>query len=270
MDNRTVIANQIHQEYLTDLALEGSAREFVAELDRRFDQIYERSVNRYYKAPLWDLPGVQLAICCYLAWGEIRSVDTFTRQAVQLGFDYPQLRLLLSKQIYEEMIHHQLFRKAAIKMGSVDPLKIPQPTAIMAMFNAYDSAYGSNDILEKIFYGQFSSERAVIPSFKRFKESIQASRQGLHPLMEQAFEKVLHDEPGHVAVGRLAAWELAERGEAQRQRMVEMALDSLATTINLWVTETKNIPEIVKLAGQLVKVKVMAKWHGESTEDFEF
>jgi hypothetical protein len=260
MNQLSNIADGIRQEYLADLILEGSAREFVAELDRRFDRIYNESVERYFKAPPWDLPGIPLAICCYLAWGEVRSVDTFTRQAAQLGFDRPQLRLMLSKQIYEEMIHHLMFREAAIKMGGVDPLKISQPPAIVAMFESYDKACGSNDILEKIYYGQFSSERAVIPSFRRLKESMQASRRGLHPLMEQAFDRALRDEPGHVAVGRLAAWELAERGKAQRQRMIELALDIITITINLWVTETKKIPAIVRLASSLVTAKMAAKW----------
>jgi hypothetical protein len=210
-----------------------------------------------------------LAICCYLAWGEIRSVDTFTRQAVQLGFDRPRLRLLLSKQIYEEMVHHQMFREAAIKIGGVDPLHVTPPAAIMRMFEAYDQANGTNDILEKIYYGQFSSERAVIPSFKRLKESMQASRRGLPPLMEQAFDRVLHDEPGHVGVGRLAAWELAERGPVQRQRMVELALDIIAITVNLWVVETRNYPAIVSFASSLVAAKTIAKWRPQRHEDFD-
>ncbi len=82
-------------------------------------------------------------------------------------------------------------------MGGVDPLKVTPPVAMIRMFEAYDDAHGSNDILEKIYYGQFSSERAVIPSFRRLKESMQASWRGLPPLMEQAFDRVLHDEPGH-------------------------------------------------------------------------
>lgn len=253
--SQTTIAEGIRQEFLADLPLAGTSRAFVAELDSRFNQIYEKSVDRYFKDPPWDLPGVQLAICCYLAWGEVRSVDTFTRQAVQLGFDRPRLRLLLSKQIYEEMVHHQMFREAAIKMGGVDPLKVTPPPALMTIFEAYDRACGSNDILEKIYYSQFSSERAVIPSFKRFKESIKASRRGLHPLMERAIDQALHDEPGHVGVGRLAAWELAERGEAQRQRMVEMALDSIVMTIDLWSTETKNLSTLVSFARSLVVAK---------------
>ncbi len=71
MDQPTAIAENIRQEYLRDLRLDGSSRNFVAELDRRLNQIYDDAVERYYQAPPWDLPGVQLAICCYLAWGEI-------------------------------------------------------------------------------------------------------------------------------------------------------------------------------------------------------
>ena len=258
MDQRDQIAAEVRKEYLSDLILTGSPRGFVNELDRRFDRIYLESVDRYFKAPPWDLPGVSLAVCCYLAWGEVRSVDTFTRQAVELGFDRPRLRLLLSKQIYEEMVHHQMFRQAAIKMGGVDPLRVQQPAVLMDMFEAYDSAYGSADILEKIYYSQFSSERAVIPSFKRLKESMQASRRGLDPLMARAFNQVQHDEPGHVGVGRLAAWELADRGRAQRVRMIDLALHIIAITIDRWVPETKNIPAMVSWAGSLVAAKATA------------
>lgn len=258
MTKETIIA-EIREEYLTNFSFDGSAGTFVSSLDTLFDRIYEDAVERYYKAPPWDLPGVRLAICCFLAWGEVRSVDVFTRQAVELGYDYPELRLLLSKQIYEEMVHHQMFRKAAIKMGGVDPLAVQAPSGIMAMFDAYNYTLGSNDILEKIFYGQFSSERAAIPSFKRIKESIAASRSGLPPVMEKAFDRVEIDEPGHIAVGRRAALELAKRGTEQRQRMIELALDIIGITINLWITETKNYPAIIKFAASLVKAKTKAK-----------
>ncbi len=258
MTKETIIA-EIREKYLTNFSFDDTAYTFVASLDMLFDRIYEDAVERYYKAPPWDLPGVQLAICCYLAWGEVRSVDVFTRQAVELGFDYPELRLLLSKQIYEEMVHHQMFRKAALTMSGVDPLTVPPPTGIMAMFDAYNYALGATDILEKIFYAQFSSERAAIPSFKRIKESMVASRSGLPPMMRKAFERVEKDEPGHIAVGRRAAVELAKRGTQQCQRMLELALDIIGITINLWITETKNYPAIIKFAGSLVKAKAKAK-----------
>lgn len=263
------LTQTIRDGYLQTLSYQGTARAFVAELDQRFDHIYADAVARYYRDPPWDIPGVTLAICCYLAWGEVRSVDVFTRQAVQLGFDRPRLRLLLSKQIYEEMVHHQMFRKAAIKMSGVDPLNITPPPAIMAMFDAYDRACESEDILEKIFYAQFSSERAVIPSFHRLHNSMQASKRGLHPLLKIAFERVFHDEPGHVGVGRIAAYELAERGEAQRRRMVEMALDIIGVTINLWITETKNLPMVVSLAGSLGVAVAASKFRAPSLTEFE-
>lgn len=258
MTKETIIA-EIREEYLTNFSFDGSAGTFVSSLDTLFDHIYEDAVERHYKAPPWDLPGVRLAICCFLAWGEVRSVDVFTRQAVELGYEYPELRLLLSKQIYEEMVHHQMFRKAAIKMGGVDPLTVQAPSGIMAMFDAYNYTLGSTDILEKIFYGQFSSERAAIPSFKRIKESIAASRSGLPPVMEKAFDRVEMDEPGHIAVGRRAALELAKRGAEQRRRMIELALDIIGITINLWITETKNYPAIIKFAASLIKAKTKAK-----------
>lgn len=258
MTKESIIAN-IREEYLQDFSFAGSTETFVASLDSLFDLIYEDAVERYYKSPPWDLPGVQLAICCFLSWGEVRSVDVFTRQAVELGFDYPDLRLLLSKQIYEEMVHHQMFRRAAIKIGGVDPLTVPPPAGIMSMFDAYNDALGTDDVLEKIFYGQFSSERAAIPSFKQIKESMAASRRGLPPEMKKAFERAEKDEPGHIAVGRWAAVKLAERGEKQRQRMLELALDIIGITINLWITETKNYPAIIKFASSLVKAKAKAK-----------
>lgn len=269
MQKPTALIEEIRQEYLADLPLDGSAHEFVSKLDKRVNQAYEDAVDRYYKAPPWDVPGVLLAITCYFAWGEVRSVETFSRQALELGFDKPRLRLLLSKQIYEEMVHYQLFREAAIGIGGVDPIKVTQSSNLMSMFDSYDEACGTQDILEKIFYSQFCSERAVIPSYKRLRESMRTSRRGLHPLLEKAFERVLHDEPGHVAVGRLAAYELAERGAAERQRMIAMAADIIAVTINLWKTETKSLSSLLRLAASLVKAKVMDKWQPGAFDSYE-
>ncbi|MGH9928501.1 MAG: hypothetical protein ACREA9_04630, partial [Pyrinomonadaceae bacterium] len=259
-------ASDVRNEYLADLSLGGNSQEFVARLDTRFNQVYEEAVERYYKAPPWDLPGVQLAICCYLAWGEVRSVETFTRQAAELGFDRPRLRLLLSKQIYEEMIHHQMFREAAIKMGGVDPLRVAQPAAMMEVFDCYDKGYGSDDVLERIFYAQFCSERAAMPSYRCFKESAKASLRGLHPLIENALNKALHDEPGHVYVGRLAALELADRGERQRERMIEMAADIITITINLWKKETRNLSGIIHLAATVVAAKAGSMVLGQESD----
>ena len=256
MQKPLALVNEVRREYLADLPMDGSAHEFVARFDRRLNQIYEEAVDRYYKDPPWNVPGVLMAICCYFAWGEVRSVETFSRQAMDLGFDKPRLRLLLSKQIYEEMVHYQMFREAAIEIGGIDPIKVRQSEALMSMFDAYDEACGSTDILERIFYSQFCSERAVIPSYKRFRESMKGSKRGLHPLLGRAFERVLHDEPGHVAVGRLAAWELAERGFDQRKHMIDMASDIIAVTVNLWKTETKSLSALLRLASSLVKAKV--------------
>src|SRR5215468_8792888 len=102
------LTDEIRQEYLADLPLVGQEHEFVTKLDEQITQAYEDAVARYYKAPPWDLPGVLVAICCYFAWGEARSVESFSRQAMELGLEKPRLRLLLSKQIYEEMVHYQM------------------------------------------------------------------------------------------------------------------------------------------------------------------
>jgi hypothetical protein len=267
MEPPRALIQEIEREYLADLSLEGTPHDFVSRLDERLNQVYEEAVERYYKAPPWDLPGVLLAICCYFAWGEVRSVETFSRQAVDLGFGMPRLRLLLSKQIYEEMVHYQMFREAAIAIGGVDPIKVRQSPTLMSMFNAYDEACGSEDILEKIYYSQFCSERAVLPSYKRFKESMKGSRRGLHPLLERAFDRVLRDEPGHVAVGRLAAWELAERGAVQRKRMIEMAGHIIAITINVWKTETKSLTSLLQLAASLAKAKIKDTWKRGSLDN---
>lgn len=269
MSGQTLQA-EIFGEYLADLSLGGSDREFVARLDERFNQIYQEAVERYYQSPPWDLPGVQLAVCCYLAWGEVRSVETFTKQAVQLGFERPRLRLLLSKQIYEEMVHHQMFREAAIKMGGVDPLRVPQPSSIMEIFDRYDSACGTSDIIEKIFYAQFCSERAVIPSYERFRDSARASRKGLHPSMEQALARVIRDEHGHVQVGRVAALELARRGTAQRGRMVELAGDIITHTVNLWKRETQDLPSLIRFAAGLAAASVAAKFSTRTHDDYDW
>jgi hypothetical protein len=269
MQKPIAFIEETRREYLADLSLDGPPHEFVSKLDKRVNRAYEEAVDRYYKAPPWDAPGVLLAITCYFAWGEARSVETFSRQAMELGFDKPRLRLLLSKQIYEEMVHYQLFREAAIGIGGVDPIKVKQSQNLMAMFDSYDEACGTGDILEKIFYSQFSSERAVIPSYKRFRESMMSSRRGLHPLLAKAFDRVLHDEPGHVAVGRLAAYELAERGVAERERMIAMAADIIGITINVWKTETKSLSSLLLFAASLVKAKVMDKWQPSAFDSYE-
>ena len=263
------LIGEIQREYFNDISIDGPSHKFVSILDKRLNQVYEDAVERYYKDPPWDMPGVLLAICCYFAWGEARSVESFSRQAMELGFDKPRLRLLLSKQIYEEMVHYQMFREAAIKIGGVDPMKVKQSENLMAMFDSYDVAGGANDILEKIFYSQFCSERAVLPSYKCFRESMRKSRRGLHPLLDKAFERVLHDEPGHVGVGRLAAWDLAERGSDQRQRMLTMASEIVAITINVWKTETKSLTSLLLFAASLVKAKVMDRWESNTLDGFE-
>jgi hypothetical protein len=67
----------------------------------------------------------------------------------------------------------------------------------------------------------------------------------------------------------MAAWELAERGIDQRKRMIEMAADIIAITINLWKTETKSLSSLLRFAASLVKTKMTDKWQPTALDSFD-
>lgn len=212
-----------------DLPVGVPADHFLARLEERLDAIMSEGVSRILEAlPVGDLQ-VQLNICYFNAWGEIRSVDTFAQQVIRLGTRYPDLKHVVVRQMEDEMRHFKLYDAAAVRMGGQPVLETsPQEKAgsLYRMF-AYCDSECSEDVREQIFSCQFVDERFPLHLFSRLKE-----HPGVHPEFRQALEKVVPDEVFHVrGVGRMAAELLAAEGEARQRRMLDLAARILPYTL---------------------------------------
>jgi hypothetical protein len=202
--------------YFEGIDLRGEPKSFVAALDQRLDQILSGMVKKNLTDLPWDTVERQVTACIFNGWGEIRSADTFARQISRLGFDYPHLKLRVGKQLHDEMRHFFLYRDCAIKMGGPDIMETEPVEAFMKMFDYCDQV--SDDPLELIFNCQFCCEKWAVflftQSFTKFE---------LQDVFKRTLKELLNDEHFHVANGREAALLLAERGEGQRKRMIEIA-----------------------------------------------
>jgi hypothetical protein len=191
-------------------------KSFVAAMDQRLDGILSQMVKKNLTDFPWNTVEKQIKACTFNAWGEIRSADTFARQISRLGSDHPHLKLRVSKQLHDEMRHFFLYRDCAIAMGGPDILETEPVEAFMKMFDYCDQV--SDDPLELIFNCQFCCEKWAVflftQSFTKFE---------LQGVFKQTLKELLNDEHFHVANGREAALLLAERGEGERKRMVEIA-----------------------------------------------
>jgi hypothetical protein len=114
------------------------ADEFVSNLGGVMAEIYRESARKANARGIWENCESQLRLCAFNAWGEYRSVDTFARQVLRLGYAYPELKLLVSRQMKEEMRHAEIYRKAAAEMGGEDPFVLPVPTDLFRMMDLYD------------------------------------------------------------------------------------------------------------------------------------
>jgi hypothetical protein len=197
--------------------------EFVINLGQTLDGIYRESARRANASGVWKKLESQLRLCTFNAWGEYRSVDTFARQILRLGYRYPELRLVVSQQMKDEMRHAALYRKAAIGMGGQDPFLLPKPSDLFRMMDLYDTV--SEDVIETIFSTQFCSESGAVVNFEE-----QATKE-LHCALAEVVKQILPDEHFHVSIGRTAARILAEEGGRTRQKMLDLAALMVATTI---------------------------------------
>ncbi|RMG44209.1 MAG: ferritin-like domain-containing protein [Acidobacteria bacterium] len=208
------IANLIKQVPIGD-----DANEFISALDKVLDDVLGKVSEAFVTRSPWDTLEKQLQMCYYNAWGEIRSADTFARQIEKIGFDYPELKLNVARQLHDEMRHFKMYRDCAFKMGGKkDVFETPEAKPLFNMFEHYDSI---QDPLEEIICCQFISERGALIFFK------EALKFDTHPELRSTVERILPDELFHIAVGRMAARMLAKQGRSAQERILELVTREL-------------------------------------------
>lgn len=213
-----------------DLALELSPADFVNRLEERLDAIMMGGVRMMVEHLPWDSLQVQLNVCYFNAWGEIRSADTFARQIERIGIRYPELKLVLARQLEDEMRHFMLFQTAALEMGGVDVLTTSSEERAGSLYRMfqYCDERSSDDVREQIFSCQFVDERFPLHLFEGVK-----GVPGLHPGFFKALESIVPDEKFHVRrVGRMAAELLAAEGGEAHRRMLDLASRVLPYTLS--------------------------------------
>jgi hypothetical protein len=195
---------------------------FMEVLEKTLDEIYDEMTRKQTTAPEWNSLENQLFSIYWSAWGEYRSADTFARQVVRVGYEYPELKVMVARQTSDEMRHYLLYRDCALKMGGKEILHLPKPN-YLRMFDLYDTI--SEDVVEAIFTDQFVSEKGAIPLFRA-----QVEHPGGHPEFHTTLEKILPDEYFHASIGRTAGKMLAKQGEEKQARMLDLASIMLEET----------------------------------------
>jgi hypothetical protein len=212
-----------------DIPVGVPADQFLTRLEERLDAIMSEGVQLIVRSLPLERVEVQLNICYFNAWGEIRSVDTFARQVERIGARYPDLKHVVVQQMADEMRHFKLYNAAAVKMGGQDVLSTsPEEKAgsLYQMFEYCDHRC-SEDVREQIFSCQFVDERFPLHLFAAVKDV-----PNLHPEFHRALEQIVPDEKFHVrGVGRMAAEMLAAEGEAAQRRMLDLAARILPYTL---------------------------------------
>lgn len=213
------------QEVFADFPLDLEAEEFISRLDERLDALVLAAARRGTADP-WDTLEKQLVVGASQAWGETRSAETFARQIIKLGFNHPELKVAVARQLHEEMNHFAIFQDCFSKMGVKDILKeIPPEQHLMDFFDYCDRV--SDDVIEMIFFCQFCTERGALHLFREI-----AKKPEVHPALRDAMRRINQDEPSHVSNGRMAARVLLSQGGIEvRQRMIALATQSLPFTL---------------------------------------
>jgi len=212
-----------------DLPTDGPADQFVARLGERLDALMSEVVQAIVAALPWNRVEIQLNLCYFNAWGEIRSVDTFARQVERIGTRYPDLKHVVVQQMGDEMRHFKLYNAAAIRMGGQDVLSTSAEEKAGSLFRMFEycDEHCSEDVREQIFSCQFVDERFPLHLFAALKEIPE-----LHPEFRRALEQVMPDEVFHVrGVGKMAAEMLAAEGEMTRVRMLDLTARILPYTL---------------------------------------
>jgi hypothetical protein len=217
-------ARGLARDLFGDLPLGGDPDAFVARLDERLDELILETTEKIIGYEPWDTPERQLVACALQGWGEIRSADTFARQIMKLGCEHPELKLLVSRQLHDEMRHYWLYRDCARKMADRDAmLEIPPDPRLIQLFDYFDSV--SEDVLEQMFVCQFCSEKAALRLF-----TVSMNKFDVHPQFRAVLDQIIPDEKFHVSNGRVAARLLAKRGEEAQRRLIDLAAEQMLYT----------------------------------------
>ncbi|GBC82751.1 hypothetical protein HRbin10_01883 [bacterium HR10] len=209
----------LRKEFFGDIPVGIDPHRFVALLDKRISEILEAWVDAYLTSGALETREQQLQLVYLSAWGELRSVDTFARQVERMGYalEYPELKLGVCRQLHDEMRHFKIYRDLALRMGGEDVLSQSPHPSFTYQFDYCDQV--SEDPLELIFNCQFCCEKWAIPLFTNLAKKAYTNED----LRETLTREILPDEYFHIANGRLAARYLARRGDAQQDRMLDIA-----------------------------------------------
>jgi hypothetical protein len=214
----------IRGTHFSHISVNAPPAAFVQKIEETLDTIYTEAARSSISDPSWEAVECLVQSCAWTGWGEYRSSETFARQVIRLGTDFAVLKEMVARQTHDEMRHFFLYRECIQKMSGKDLLTMPKPPALFAMFDLYDTI--SDDVVEAIFADQFCSEKGAVHLFT-------AQLQKGRPMSSQyteTIQKILPDEYFHASIGRNAAKILASRGEAERERMLDLASAMLAQT----------------------------------------
>jgi hypothetical protein len=214
----------VREKYFSHISVNRPPVVFVQKIEEILDEIYIEAARSSIMDPAWEGPECLLQSCAWTGWGEYRSSDTFARQVMKLDTSQTMLKEMVARQTYDEMHHFFLYRDCIQKMSSKDLCEMPKPPALFAMFDLYDTI--SDDVVEAIFADQFCSEKGAV---HLFTAQLEKGRR-MSPEYTETIQKILPDEYFHASIGRTAARILACRGEAERQRMLDLASTMLAQT----------------------------------------
>jgi hypothetical protein len=206
---------EIRHGWLGNVPVGIDPERFMQILEKTLDGIYDEMTRKQTTSPDWNSVENQLFSIYWNAWGEYRSADTFARQVIRVGYEYPELKVMVARQTSDEMRHYLLYRDAAFKMGGKEILEVPRPN-YLRMFDLYDNI--SENVVEAMFTDQFVSEKGAIPLF-----SAQVAHQDAHPVFKETLEKILPDEYFHASIGRTAGKMLAKQGDEEQERMLHLA-----------------------------------------------
>jgi hypothetical protein len=224
MNQQSVDTKKMGEDLFGDIRVGIDPDQFVARLDKRLDDLILETTERMIGYQPWDTPERQLAACVSQGWGEIRSADTFARQIRKLGTRYPELKLLVAKQLHDEMRHYKMYKDCAIKMAGKDVMaEIPPEPRLMKLFDYFDVV--SEDILEEMFVCQFCSEKAALWLF-----TVSMNKYQIHPDLRTTLEQIIPDEKSHVANGRVATRMLARKGDKTQSRLIGLATEQMIFT----------------------------------------
>jgi hypothetical protein len=222
--NEKLDRETVRERYLSHISVNADPVAFVDGIEKALDEIYVAAARSSISDPAWEAVECLVQSCAWTGWGEYRSADTFARQVLKLDADLAVLKEMVARQTHDEMRHFFLYRDCIQKMSGKELRTMPRPPALFAMFDLYDTI--SDDVVEAIFADQFCSEKGAVHLFTAQLEK----GKRMNAEYTETIQKILPDEYFHASIGRTAARILASRGEAERERMLDLASTMLAQT----------------------------------------